>query len=647
MSTLNDTSFEPVFSGVPRDNRIPLVHKTSDFIYCPHTAHNVTYRMFFLPQAFGELLNAIRYTTLRCTEDSAVRCDLRIMDHVMTRTSNCPRQIAYRMGGEESSFKEYDNPGFDNTYTEQQKRAFISPWRRIIFYKGLSTTLERIGAPRAIHWEELMDPTLNKPAKEALACIGIYPFPPPDKNPGFQASAGHTTYEAVIEAAILHLNGSPRTSGDRINPYLDASRSFHITFYEILHMETSESLGPGHETEEKILKEETWKTGHLYINPTSPRGTKAPVFRRSAFTILVATEDLNSTPEKARCPDLSPEWGTMLVLCPSLTSKWCNMKREEVISPKWKAILEYNKVRVGEIAVITEEYKILPHRWSQLVDHITSLLEEDFMDPESYVKLIFDDDQLSTSKKYFWILACIQEFRTHIVDNIQQWNLYYNARLKPFSGAWPQELTELVRHIEQSCSALDGIKREMDDIAETVKARRDGLFNASALSESRNSNRLGQNVKLLTYVSIFYLPLAFCAALWAIPNISMSDTRAAFIVTSVLLGLINFLVVANLNNISRNLGNTYNIWRARVVQEMKDDFNERWHQDGQRLDNSWPEQSKTPSEWLILQYQIYRVFKLIPILPYLRNIKVLLQRQWNSTRNNSRRSTRSSDSDLY
>jgi hypothetical protein len=29
--------------------------------------------------------------------------------------------------------------------------------------------------------------------------------------------------------------------------------------------------------------------------------------------------------------------------------------------------------------------------------------------------------------------------------------------------------------------------------------------------ESRASTRLGHNVALLTYVSIFYLPLAFCA----------------------------------------------------------------------------------------------------------------------------------------
>lgn len=37
------------------------------------------------------------------------------------------------------------------------------------------------------------------------------------------------------------------------------------------------------------------------------------------------------------------------------------------------------------------------------------------------------------------------------------------------------------------------------------------LFNASVVVERRLSTRLAQNVKLLTYVSIFYLLLAFCA----------------------------------------------------------------------------------------------------------------------------------------
>ena len=37
------------------------------------------------------------------------------------------------------------------------------------------------------------------------------------------------------------------------------------------------------------------------------------------------------------------------------------------------------------------------------------------------------------------------------------------------------------------------------------------LFSASSVQESKAATRLGENVRLLTYVSIFYLPLSFCS----------------------------------------------------------------------------------------------------------------------------------------
>lgn len=36
------------------------------------------------------------------------------------------------------------------------------------------------------------------------------------------------------------------------------------------------------------------------------------------------------------------------------------------------------------------------------------------------------------------------------------------------------------------------------------------LFSASAVIETRAATYLGENIRLLAYVSIFYLPLAFC-----------------------------------------------------------------------------------------------------------------------------------------
>ncbi len=108
------------------------------------------------------------------------------------------------------------------------------------------------------------------------------------------------------------------------------------------------------------------------------------------------------------------------------------------------------------------------------MDYVADLLWEDFMDPEKYIKLIFSDDQLSTSKKYFWILACMQEFRSSIMDNIGQWSLYYKARIESFPEGHTPALKAPVNQIEESCSTLEGIRRQIDDTVETVKGRRDG-----------------------------------------------------------------------------------------------------------------------------------------------------------------------------
>lgn len=101
---------------------------------------------------------------------------------------------------------------------------------------------------------------------------------------------------------------------------------------------------------------------------------------------------------------------------------------------------------------------------------------------------------------------------------------------------------------------------------------------------------------LLTYVSIFYLPLAFCAvsslaspchhsiqnfsayqedaelyekALWAIPNITDSGTRGPFVITSAIVGLITLLVVFNLENIAGSMGKVYQCWRDKVLGHMR------------------------------------------------------------------------------
>jgi hypothetical protein len=236
---------------------------------------------------------------------------------------------------------------------------------------------------------------------------------------------------------------------------------------------------------------------------------------------------------------------------------------------------------------------------------MAGLLSEDFMDPEEYVKLLFDNDTFSRSKLYFWMIGCLNDFIISIEDNITQWQLLRKARMMKETSA---QFDTLVNEVDSTAEVIKDIQQRMKDRLDTVQALRDGLFNASALMESRISTRLGENVKLLTYVSIFYLPLGFCAALWAVPNIMESTTRTPFIITSVAVAAVTYLIVFNIGNLAGILWGFYRRQRANLVTNMKDDREAAWQRRGHRLDQVLLNGSSyAPSEWLVLRYQLRQI----------------------------------------
>ena len=163
------------------------------------------------------------------------------------------------------------------------------------------------------------------------------------------------------------------------------------------------------------------------------------------------------------------------------------------------------------------------------------------MKPNEHDNLLFDDGAFSRSRRYFWAIDCLSEFEASISDNITQWELYKQARVTPLfsSKILPDlDLTQF-RNAERQYHILQNQREYFRRKLASTKALRDAvgffifrvafvvfystpcrkwlmfcffsqLFNASAVIESRASTRLGENVKLLAFVSIFFLPLSFC-----------------------------------------------------------------------------------------------------------------------------------------
>jgi hypothetical protein len=124
-------------------------------------------------------------------------------------------------------------------------------------------------------------------------------------------------------------------------------------------------------------------------------------------------------------------------------------------------------------------------RWADLYQHIEGLLQEDFMSPKDYVKLLTDDD-LSQSRLYFWIIGCLNEFDVSIGDNIKQWGLFQEARVEPFledtklgtnpiAGLELEQFQALRKEAHNLREALEVLRSQFQNKLTTVRALRDGV----------------------------------------------------------------------------------------------------------------------------------------------------------------------------
>ncbi|KAG8530501.1 uncharacterized protein KY384_005004 [Bacidia gigantensis] len=245
--------------------------------------------------------------------------------------------------------------------------------------------------------------------------------------------------------------------------------------------------------------------------------------------------------------------------------------------------------------------RILMH-WAKVSGYIEKLIagQDTFLDEERHDSLLFDDDNFTRSRQYFWVINSIEGFVLIIDETI---NHYENVR----KWVCPKNRAEWRKH-EIGLDKLKLMKQRFENQRNKATMLRDGLFSASSVFESRLSTKLAQNVRLLTYVSIFYLPLAFCAALWAIPNITQPSTRTPFIIAAVLVGFFTYFVVFNLDGLISLGWTAYSGFRGNRIEQMSTD--EGWQKRAQSYRSFQPDKGKTKdSEWYILLYALLHPFR--------------------------------------
>ena len=237
---------------------------------------------------------------------------------------------------------------------------------------------------------------------------------------------------------------------------------------------------------------------------------------------------------------------TLLVLAPD---RFFNDKNTSfpmgASSPGRAQALGYSLGRLtqpgAELNLIGQCLEKIADRWADFLSYFDYILDggDSLMKPAEHDNLLFDDGAFSRSRRYFWTIDCLSEFELTITDNITQWELYKAARV-PSMQDLPEHDQRQLAFAERQYRVLQNQRESFRQKLASTKALRDAvcsvslideaeanrhqLFNASAVIESRASTRLGENVKLLTFVSIFFLPLAFTTVSLLITRLPLLTT---------------------------------------------------------------------------------------------------------------------------
>lgn len=208
--------------------------------------------------------------------------------------------------------------------------------------------------------------------------------------------------------------------------------------------------------------------------------------------------------------------------------------------PDWRATVDghdstkhYVNGPEAFLATLLTEYRDAQKRFTEIYRRISKLITPplDFLFDEELRKVrLFEDDEFTWTRRYFWahqtlgtmndsIKAMIDMFEDTFTEEVWEgkhktlWplfdeesprNAFWRKRMKTYRHAFERELREMRELIEEN----NARRHE-------IKSLRDQLYSGTSVLESRKSVELseitilqGHNIKLLTLVNIFFLPVS-------------------------------------------------------------------------------------------------------------------------------------------
>ncbi|KAH8886482.1 hypothetical protein GQ53DRAFT_657891 [Thozetella sp. PMI_491] len=207
------------------------------------------------------------------------------------------------------------------------------------------------------------------------------------------------------------------------------------------------------------------------------------------------------------------------------------------------------------------EYRDAVKRYMQLNDLITKLITppSDFMfDVKTRDKLLFEDKYFTYSRRYFWayttlgvlndgIMSMRSAYSTNFTNDF--WtgghqSLWPHPQPESVAGrAYMVRMQSLRHEIERAVRDLLAVYNKNDQTRKEIRSLREQLFSGSSVKESRRAIEQGDNIKVLTGVSMVFLPLTFVTSVFGITEFTIAADDWRFPVTMVSVCVPFFLLI--------------------------------------------------------------------------------------------------------
>ncbi|KAL9609625.1 MAG: hypothetical protein Q9167_005626 [Letrouitia subvulpina] len=236
------------------------------------------------------------------------------------------------------------------------------------------------------------------------------------------------------------------------------------------------------------------------------------------------------------------------------------------------------------LVTLRAEFKDAQKRLLEVYNRISDLVRmpPNFMfSTDVRDKLLFEDDDFTFSRRYFWAHQSLGIMNEDIQEMVTS---YKNCFTDPvWDGSskiiWPGDETTSSRYanwrkrmkgirldIEEEIQGLERIAVMNNEKMKEIKNLRDNLFSGTSVLESRRSVQQamitvqqGHNIRLLTLVTIFFLPLMFVTSVFGMTNMDQNDSFRPFGIATACICLPTYLLIGTLNTHSG-----LQFWKAKV-----------------------------------------------------------------------------------